>query len=412
MIEFISRARSAVIAFGATAILCCTPLDQAAIAAKISPIRHVFIIVLENESFASTFGEHSQAPYLAHTLVAKGAQLVHYYGIGHNSLDNYIAMISGQAPNYMTQSDCHSFVDFSGATQDQDGQAIGNGCVYPPNVLTIADELQNAGYTWKSYSEDMGNDPARESASCGHPKLNSQDPTQKAEAATSMRPADQYATRHNPFVYFHSIIDTPVCNSNVVNFGTLKQDLQSIATTANYIFITPNLCDDGHDGGVPGRTCVGGHEPGGLVSADGFLREWVPTILASPAFKQDGLLVITFDEADIDVRYDPATKQYTRREGDPSACCNEKPGPNINSRQTVFGAPDLGPGIIGPGGGRIGAVAISPFIRPGTVSNEPYNHYSLLRTIGDIFGVNHLGYAARKHLKSFGADVFTSRNVR
>jgi hypothetical protein len=53
-------------------------------------------------------------------------------------------------------------------------------------------------------------------------------------------------------------------------------------------------------------------------------------------------------------------------------------------------------------------VLLSPFIRPGTVSGTPYNHYALLRTVETIFGLPHLGYAASDDLKSFGADVFTA----
>ena len=64
------------------------------------------------------------------------------------------------------------------------------------------------------------------------------------------------------------------------------------------------------------------------------------------------------------------------------------------------------PGRTGPGGGRTGAVLLSPLIRPGTVSTVPYNHYSLLRTIEDIFGLPHLGDAAMPQVRSFGPDVF------
>jgi hypothetical protein len=64
------------------------------------------------------------------------------------------------------------------------------------------------------------------------------------------------------------------------------------------------------------------------------------------------------------------------------------------------------PGVIGPGGGRVGAVLLSPFIQPGTVSAVPYNHYSTLRYIEDTFGLAHLGYAGKSGLKVFGSDVF------
>ncbi len=264
--------------------------------------------------------------------------------------------------------------------------------------------------TWKSYTEDMGNDPDRDrNAVCEHSYQNIDDRTQQAEPAT--HPADQYAARHNPFVYFHAIIDRPECQSNVVNFSHLREDLRSISTPANFVFLTPNLCDDGHDGGKPGKKCVDGR-PGGLKSADVFLRKWVPLLLASPAYKRDGLLIITFDEADIDVRYDAAKHTLTLGDGDATACCNEMAGPNFGGSQTVFGIPDQGPGIVGKGGGKIGAVALSRFIKPGTVSITPYNHYSLLRTIEDIFGLPHLGYAGRPGLDSFGSDVFSQPGGR
>ena len=71
-----------------------------------------------------------------------------------------------------------------------------------------------------------------------------------------------------------------------------------------------------------------------------------------------------------------------------------------------------GPGLNGPGGGRIGALLLSPFIRAGTVSDVPYNHYALLRSVEDIFHLAHLGYAGQPGLKRFGADIFAPRGAR
>ncbi|HET7553580.1 MAG TPA: alkaline phosphatase family protein [Gemmatimonadaceae bacterium] len=339
------------------------------------PIKHVFIIVLENKLYETTFGPGTEAPYLADTMVKAGALLTQYYGIGHYSLDNYIAMISGQAPNPVTQADCGKFIDFVETGVAEYGQAIGKGCVYPAHVQTIANQLEARGLTWHGYMEDMGNDPTRESATCGHARIGEGDMTEGAQKASPGHPLDQYAAKHDPFVYFHSIIDSTTCDHNVVPLSRLEADLASADSTPNYIFISPNLCNDGHD-----SHCVSG-EQGGLAAANGFLRKWVPLIRNSPAFR-DGLLIVTFDEA--------SSKDAT-------ACCDEQPGPNAKA-----------PGIQGPGGGRIGAVLISPFIRPGTVSNTPYNHYSMLRSIEDVFGLDHLGYAGQDGLRPFGADVYTA----
>jgi hypothetical protein len=333
------------------------------------PIRHVFVIVLENESASVTFGPDSPAPYLSKTLPAQGAFLPNYYGVGHNSLDNYIAMVSGQAPGFQTQQDCQVFSDFVPGSIGANGQAQGSGCVYPTAVPTIASQLTGAGFTWRDYNEQMGADPAREAAECGHPAVGSRDNTQSATAT------DMYATRHDPFVYFHSIIDdTTLCDSHVVNLDALPQDLSSAASTANYSFITPDLCSDGHD-----APCADG-QPGGLAQTDMFLRTWVPKITASPAFRRDGLLIVTFDEAST---------------SDQSSCCGEIAGPNSPA-----------PGGIGPGGGDVGTVLLSPCIAPGTVSKTPYNHYTMLGSVENIFGLSHLGYAQLSGETYFGSDIY------
>jgi hypothetical protein len=365
----VSRRRTGMLTALILAASALAALMPAMATAATSPVRHVFIVVLENESASVTFGPSSPAPYLSQTLRSEGAFLPNYFATGHESNDNYISMISGQAPNAQNQADCQTFDDFVPGTIGSYGQVNGTGCVYPASVQTIAGQLGAAGFTWEDYNEDMGADPTREQSVCAHPGLNGVDNTQKATAA------DEYATRHNPFVYFHSIIDdTTLCDTHVVNLAQLPNALSSAAATPNYAFITPDLCDDGHD-----APCASG-APGGLVQVNKFLQILVPQITASPAFRQDGLLLITFDEA--------ATS-------DASSCCGEIPGP---------GSPS--PGINGPGGGRVGAVVLSPCIAPGTVSNVSYNHYSMLRSVEDMFGLSHLGYAALPGETSLGSDVF------
>ncbi len=363
-------------------VLCAlaVPAPATATATTLPPIKHVFVLIDENESASSTFGTPANDPYLATTLTSEGAYLPNYYAIGHNSLDNYIAMVSGQAPNPATSADCQTFENFPADSMDASGQENGEGCVYPADVPTLMQQLDNAGLTWRSYDDSMGADPTRESATCGHPTVGSADNTQ-AETAT-----DQYATRHDPFVYFHYVIDNSAeCNADVVGFdgdgpvgsSQLSSDLQSVASTPNYVFITPSLCNDGHD-----PTCQNG-QAGGLGAADAFLQKWVPVITSSPAYQQNGLLIITFDEA----------------EGDSTACCGEVPGPD----DLAMG---IQPGGTGPGGGVVGAVLLSPFIKPGTISETPYNHYSMLASVEDLLGLPRIGDAAG--VTSFGSDVFTN----
>jgi phosphatidylinositol-3-phosphatase len=216
-------------------------------------IKHVFVIVLENEGFDVTFGPHSKAPYLSQTLPSQGVLLSQYFGTGHVSLDNNVAMLSGQAATPETRNDCVTYADFILTGIAPDGQAIGTGCVYPSSIKTLPDQLNAVGKTWRGYMEDMGNDPTRESATGRHPALNTTDLTQSAEAPSASVPlGDQYASRHDPFVYFHSIIDSPDCGKNVVNLTQLPLDLAHEETTPSFVFITPNLCDDGHD--APAKT--------------------------------------------------------------------------------------------------------------------------------------------------------------
>jgi hypothetical protein len=395
------------------------PARRAALAP--GKITHLVVVELENEGFDATFGSGSPATYLNKTLRPKGELLRNYYAIGHASLDNYIAQVSGQAPTTKTQGDCivGGFADVTPATPAADGQVTGEGCVYPSSVATIATQL-DAKYppnrsthvaAWRAYEEDMGNTAARDGGTtCGHPPIG-------GTTAVVATPTDGYVTRHDPFVWFHSVIDKPaVCDANVVPLGTLgstgkplasgslMRDFAKTSTTPRFSFVTPNVCNDGHDTPCIGTNATGTHT-GGLVAADDFLRHWVPAILASPAYRSGSMLVVvTFDEADIGPTGDPA---YA------AACCREQPGPNTP-------APGNADGTFAeaPGGGRVGALLLNAkYLKAGSTSAVDYNHYSALRSYEDLLGLTtggtdgrgHLGYAAAKGLAPFGRDVFSRR---
>src|SRR5690242_3002925 len=96
----------------------------------LSPVRHVWVIELENQGYAQSFGTPTADPYLARTLPRMGALLENYYAIGHSSVANYVAQVSGQAPNIATQSDCPLWVPFAGQViAGPYHQVLGEGCV-------------------------------------------------------------------------------------------------------------------------------------------------------------------------------------------------------------------------------------------------------------------------------------------
>jgi hypothetical protein len=346
----------------------------------LSAVRHVWVIELENQGYTQSFGTPSADPYLAKTLPRMGALMENYYAIGHASADNYIAQVSGQAPDLGTQADCPLWIPFPGhVVGGPYHQLLGEGCVYPAAVPTLGNQLSAAGRSWAAYLQDMGNDPGRDNTvstargpACGHPATWSADRTRHAERG------DQYAARHDGFTFFRSVTANPAfCAAHILSFRPLPGELARASATPAFSFLAPNLCNDGHD-----APCADG-TPGGLARADRFLAQWVPIIMAAPAYQNGGLIVITFDEG-----------------SDAAACCGESYGLGPSHPSVPL------PGKTGPGGGRTGAVLLSPLIRPGTVSIVPYNHYSLLRTIEDIFGLPHLGDAAMPQVRSFGADVF------
>jgi type IV secretory pathway VirB2 component (pilin) len=330
-------------------------------------IRHVFVVNIENKGFRTTWGKHSRAPYLAETLRAKGVLLTQYHGTAHHSLGNYLAQISGQGPTYAIQHDCPRYTRFREEGPVRSPQQVyGNGCVFPKKVDTLAGQLDRAGLSWRGYMQDMARP-------CQHSRLGAKERWARATRH------QQYATRHNPFMYFRSITSRPTyCRAHVKPLSALVHDLKRRSTTRTLSYISPDLCHDAHD-----ARCAGGG-PGGLRAANTWFRNWIPRILKSPAFRANGMLVITADESE-------GVQEDSR------ACCGEGPGPNAGQ-----------PGIDGPGGGRIGALVIAPgFVSRGTATSTPYNHYSLLGSIEDLFGLDRLGYA-RTVTSVFGEDVYNA----
>ena len=565
------------------------------------PIKHVWFIILENKSYDATFTGLNNNTYLWKTLPSQGTLLTNYYGTGHFSLDNYVALASGQAPQVDTQNDCPTYKDMAGALDTNPsspnyGQFVANtgtaspytlgaGCVYPSSVPTLFNQLSAAGVTWKAYAQDLGNTDTGSAphavSACGAPSLNPT--TSPVPNPGSANATDQYVPKHFPLPWFHAIIDNPTTNcssAHVANLFSptngLYADLQSEATTPEFSWISPNNCSDAHDAVCHGNNLSGGFSDpntpnapinytGGLYASDLFLQHIIPEIEASPAFKDNGLIDITFDEgfpaftftsnsfnnsttepatavssiaADTagenlygkNVNYEPTgpnTPLATDASGnqllpgpgdnayvdrnpaipglvmggagttpgartdavsggvgssyisDPSITALDQgrtvTGVNIPAGATVgtvYNTPDVatlpnGAGCsnscavhstfqlfvngvaaapTGPvtsitlaaetlandplynatsattGGGDVGAVLISKYIKPGSTDSTFYNHYSWLRSMENLFNVasaspgldgqGHIGFAAQPGLKAFGSDVFNNYKTR
>ena len=224
-------------------------------------IKHVWLIILENKSYDASFSGLNQNTYLWKTLPAEGALLTHYYGTGHSSMDNYLSMISGQAPSEDVQEDCsttdtllntNSGIDSAGGSLSANpdyGQllskagpnaALGdNGCSFPTDVPTLFNQLNAAGRTWKDYDQDLGGEqnylqhprtafssetvPGREDAACGGPGSSANNPTTdptNLEAPSGDVASytgaqnlslggtdyiDQYVAKHNPVPWFEAL---------------------------------------------------------------------------------------------------------------------------------------------------------------------------------------------------------------
>lgn len=291
-LPLIVQAGTAPLASTPTSTITPIPSSTAAPSGRIPSFSHVFTIIMENEALEAILGNTSSAPYI-NSLAQKYGIAANYYGIGHPSLQNYIALIGGDT--FGINSDCTDcFID-------------------APNLV---DQLEGAGKTWKAYMESMPS-----------PCFVGDD-------------SPLYRQKHNPFIYFDNIRNNPARCAKIVPFSQFDQDLQA-GTLPDYVWITPNMCNDIHD-------CS-------LATGDAWLQTWVSKIVNSPAWQQNGVLFLTFDESE---------------RSDTSGCC-------------VYAA-----------GGHILTLVISPLGKPTYQSQAAYGHYSLLRTVEEAWGLPFLSKAA------------------
>lgn len=313
-----------------------TPTTPTAPAPEAGQVKHVFLISLASSGYDAAFGSAPQMPYLAGTLRPQGDLLSNYTLLDKGSLPNSFAAVGGQAPTAATKANCPSYDD----------------CVFAAEDLTLVDQLGLAKFSWKAYLEGMADPATGQPANCVYPQPD----------APPSEVTGGYSVTLNPFPYFHSLLDLGDCALNDVPLDGLEKDLKKVDSTPNYSYISPSLCNVGISGQCPEGS------PDGAAAADAFLAAWVPKILASPAYKEDGLLIVSFGHLNTAAPVDPAL-----------------PPP----------AEPL----------KVGALLVSSFITPGATDAVPYNPYSLLRSTEDLFGLAPLGKAADAKTRSFGVTL-------
>ena len=313
---------------------------------------HVFVIMLENHSRSSVIGDDN-APFIT-SLARRYATATSYYGVTHPSMPNYIAAISG---------------DNWGIQDDEDENVVN---LDRPN---LADQMTHAGIRWGAYLQDLPSD-----------KLDRYGPV------VDGAPVKLYARKHNPFVLFDSVRNDPSELAKVKDYSALEHDLNS-SSAPQFVWISPNQCNDMHGGvstalpGHPETPCPYGNTKDDANDAalkqkgDAFVEGAVGTIMHSKAWTKRSAIVIVTDENDYTGNEDLGG--WESAEG----CCDS---PYVGAADPRISAAWPGGTY---GGGKIPAIVVTGAGPHHVVDDTPYNHYSLLTTIEDNWGLPHLGHA-------------------
>lgn len=315
-------------------------------------VQHVFVIALASPGYEAAFGAAPQMPYLAGTLRPQGNLLSNYSLLTEAAVPNTIAAVSGQRPNTVTSANCPTFSDFPPGTKNNSaGFVSGNGCYYPTETLSLGDQVDSARLRWHAYMEAMVDPTTGEPDNCVMPEAGTVETTVPGG----------YSSNLNPFVHFRSLVDLGSCTPSDVPLNELDKDLKKVKTTPNYSWISPTPCN----AGVVGQCPAGAMQ--GPAAADAFLQKVVPAIMGSPAYKKDGVLIVTFNQV-------------------------SPPDPTL-------------PPLPNPELLKVGTLLISRFASPGGTDATPYDPYSLLRSSEDVFRLDHLAGAAPNKIKSFAPPL-------
>ncbi len=315
-------------------------------------IDHLYVIMLENHSQSSVIGD-ANAPFM-NALADRYATATNYYGVTHPSMPNYIASIAG---------------DNFGIQDDEDENVVN---LDRPN---LAQQLTARHVSWGAYMEDL---PADKTDSFG-----------PVVGGTAIK---LYAKKHNPFVLFDSVLKNPSEMAKVKDYSALAHDLDSRHAPA-FAWITPNQCNDMHGGvydavaGHPETPCPYGstkddaNDAALKQKADDFVKKTVGTIMHSRAWTKKSAIVIVTDENDY--TGNEPTGGWENADG----CCGS---PYVAAHDARI-SPNWPGGTYG--GGKIPAIVVTGSGPRHVVDATAYNHYSLLTTIEQNWGLPYLGHA-------------------
>jgi phosphatidylinositol-3-phosphatase len=338
------------------------PLVEEELPTGLPEVKHVFVIMLKEGSFEVP--APTAAKRAAPGLTQQGELLTNYYAVTKGALANQIALLSGQGPTPETAANCPNYADVAPGTESAEGQVEGNGCVYPAATKTLPGQMTEAGLKWKAYVQGIEDGAAAgQPTTCRHPASGTPDANLTATST------DAYETWRNPFVYFHAIVDAPECAEATVGLPQLAADLKLKAEKFPALaYVAPD---------------------------ESQLEPLVAEIKESLAYKDGSMIAITSAQA-----------PQEGEKPDASGCCIDPDFPNLPDDGAA--APPTGPVRETGGGGRVGLLLLSPYVEPGTTSETYFNHFSLLVTIEELFGLERIGYAAEPALTGFDESIFNA----
>ncbi len=313
---------------------------------------HIFVILEENKGYDDIMNQPDtpNITRLAHTYGIASD----YYGIVHPSEGNYVAMLGGDT--FGIHDDDGYFCtphNPSRYCRKSNRPFYANHTIQAESLM---DQLTAHGLTWKAYYGAL-------------PRPGAMDVEYPATAENPQHlPQGLYASKHNGFMNFAEVQNSPDRAAHIVPLRQLAADIAA-NTLPNYAHIVPDQCDEMHGRAGPNvpPDCTYANKSGLIARGDRVTGRIVAQLMRGAAWRgpDNMAIVITFDE---DAKNHPHQRQ---------GCCGTVPGSLAN-----FGA------------GRIATIVITNHGPRHEVDNTPYSHYSLLRTVEDAFGISrHLGHA-------------------